>query len=174
MFVVKAFAASAIALGDWSISWGLDRETMAEVVVPPGAVRDLPQLPPPAEATIPPATADAVAGDKELAETAAKRAPRLLEKVARRAIFFWKSLLAALAAGYQAGFLWVSAVGVYLLLRRDIDGAEMDEVFIEQEADRGLPVLKEDATTGVPEVTPGSSTVPGDTGRSDQSLPVPP
>ena len=28
---------------------------------------------------------------------------------------FWKSLVAALAAGYQAGFLWVAAVGVYLL-----------------------------------------------------------
>ena len=32
MFVVKLFAASAIALGDWSISWGIDRETMQTAV----------------------------------------------------------------------------------------------------------------------------------------------
>ena len=31
MFVVKLFAASAIALGDWSIDWGLDEPTMETV-----------------------------------------------------------------------------------------------------------------------------------------------
>ena len=39
------------------------------------------------------------------------------------------SVVAVLVAGYQAGFLWVAAVGIYLLLRRDIDGVQMNEVY---------------------------------------------
>src|SRR4051794_13619325 len=34
MFVVKLFASSAIALGNWSIDWGLDNDTMRTVVAP--------------------------------------------------------------------------------------------------------------------------------------------
>ncbi len=34
MFVVKLFASSAIALGNWSIDWGLDNPTMRTVVAP--------------------------------------------------------------------------------------------------------------------------------------------
>src|SRR4029079_18006813 len=34
MFVVKLFASSAIALGNWSIDWGLDDATMRTVVAP--------------------------------------------------------------------------------------------------------------------------------------------
>lgn len=72
--------------------------------------------------------------------------------LAAEAIRFWKSLLGALAAGYQAGFLFVAAVGVYLLLRKDIDGAEMDEVYVEDEPEFGMPPLADDPVTGVPEV----------------------
>jgi hypothetical protein len=83
---------------------------------------------------------------------------------AAKAIRFWKSLLGALAAGYQAGFLFVAAVGVYLLLRKDIDGAEMDEVYVEDEPEFGMPPLADDHVTGVPEVqtdlaSPESTTV---------------
>jgi hypothetical protein len=72
--------------------------------------------------------------------------------MAAKAIRFWKSLLGSLAAGYQAGFLFVAAVGVYLLLRKDIDGAEMDEVYVEDEPEFGMPPLADDHVTGVPEV----------------------
>jgi hypothetical protein len=82
---------------------------------------------------------------------------------ARRAIGFWKSLVAALAAGYQAGFLWVSAVGVYLLLRRDIDGVQLNEVYIDPADEYGMPPLADEATTGVPEVAPNEPAQPGDT-----------
>jgi hypothetical protein len=194
MFVVKVFATSAIALGDWSVSWGLGDEKMAAVVAaatpetaagapsvaPPADpitddVNSGPQFPTqPAAGTDPPqAGAEAAAGTEptqvdapnsaQAADGDANAEPGVLLPLARTVIGFWKSLLAALAAGYQAGFLWVSAVGVYLLLRRDIDGAEMDEVFVEQADEFGLPPLEDDAATGVPQVSSGGAAAPGNT-----------
>ena len=82
---------------------------------------------------------------------------------------FWKGLWKSLAAGYQAAFIWVSAVGIYLLLRRDIDGAELDEVYIDPDEQRGIPALDEDALSGVPEVSPTAPAQSGDTGGAAQS-----
>jgi hypothetical protein len=162
MFVVKLFATSAIALGDWSIDWGLDEPTMDQIVKPTSTPADISSDAPPAT-TLP---APDVAVDNTDADDAAA-APRLEESRllnwTRNAIYFWKSMMAALAAGYQAGFLWVSAVGVYLLLRRDIDGVQMSEVYVEQDEEYGMPPLAADATTGVPEVSPSGSVVAGDT-----------
>jgi hypothetical protein len=133
MFIVKLFATSAISLGNWSISWGLDEETYRAIVSPP---------------RVPPAEPVELTG---------------MPWLTAQAIGFWTSLLGALAAGYQAGFLWVAAVGVYLLLRKDIDGAEMDEVYVEDEPEFGMPPLAEDLTTGVPEIDTGSPASPGKT-----------
>ena len=45
MFVVKLFASSAIALGNWSIDWGLDHTTMRSVVAPePAVANEAPQI----------------------------------------------------------------------------------------------------------------------------------
>ena len=75
--------------------------------------------------------------------------------------------MAALAAGYQAGFLWVAAVGVYLLLRRDIDGVQTTEVYLDQDEGYGIPPLAGDAVTGVPDVAPTQAVQPGDTSNPD-------
>jgi hypothetical protein len=175
MFVVKAFAAASIALGDWSVSWGLDQETMDEVVAPGAALRDPRFAPDPVETLAPPLDEPVI--DDEPGEDPAEidlEEQGWLERAGRSLIYFWKSLMAALAAGYQAGFLWVSAVGVYLLLRRDIDGAEMDEVDIDQDEEYGLPPLEEDVATGVPQVAPGGPVLPGDVPRPDQPPPAVP
>ncbi|HEX2477117.1 MAG TPA: hypothetical protein VHK01_20345, partial [Lacipirellulaceae bacterium] len=133
MFVVKLFATTAIALGDWSVDWGLDDVTMHDVVRPVVA----PDAPAPADLG-------------------------LMRNGARRAISFWKWLMEALAAGYQAGFLWVAAVGVYLLLRRDIDGVQTTEVYVDQDAEFGVPPLTDDVATGVPEVAVSGPARSGD------------
>ncbi len=170
MFVVKAFAASAVALGDWSVNWGLDQETMDRVVAPLKAEKTQPNIAPPAVVNPVPsldlpspevavAASDATSNDQDELG--------VMESVARRAIRGWKSLLAAAAAGYQAGFLWVSAVGIYLLLRRDIDGVEISDVYAgEQEDDFGMPSLDEDMVTGVPEVSPHGTATPGNLGST--------
>jgi hypothetical protein len=163
MFVVKLFAAAAIALGDWSVDWGLDEPTMRAVVSTDPSPVGAPDAEPP--------TVTVDAADVEtpiVADTDDDIAPpRELGTVltgARRAIHFWKWLVGALAAGYQAGFLWVSAVGIYLLMRREIDGVQLNEVYIDPADEFGLPPLADEATTGVPEVAPSAPAQPGDTG----------
>jgi hypothetical protein len=202
MFVVKLFATTAIALGDWSVDWGARQYTMHEVVRPETNAVDREtrrgdtQGDAAAAAADAPADdaadADAPAGPQLVAPDAAATAAQepgdtdsnanapsaadlgLMRNGARRAISFWKWLMEALAAGYQAGFLWVAAVGVYLLLRRDIDGVQTSEVFVDQEnAEYGLPPLAEDATSGVPEVStaeparPADAANPGNLPRTD-------
>ena len=68
----------------------------------------------------------------------------------------------SVVAGYQAGFLWVAAVGIYLLLRRDIDGVQTGEVYVDQAEEYGMPPLTDDAATGIPEVAPREPARPGD------------
>lgn len=61
-------------------------------------------------------------------------------------------LVRAVAAGFNFSFFFCAASAVYLLLRRDTDQTEMDEVYVEEEARRyGLPPLTED-DQGVPGV----------------------
>ncbi|MDP6445359.1 MAG: hypothetical protein QF805_16285 [Pirellulaceae bacterium] len=52
-----------------------------------------------------------------------------------------------LADAYHYSFFWASAAAIYLLLRRDVDEAEMEEVFVEGEENAyGLPpVVQDDA-----------------------------
>jgi hypothetical protein len=164
MFVVKLFAGTAIALGDWSVDWGADEDTMDRVVRRvDGPADDATGLPPPALSNSPnggapqPAATETV-DDNESPQTELG----MFRRGARRAIYFWKSLMAALAAGYQAGFLWVAAVGVYLLLRRDIDGVQTSEVFVDRDAEFGVPPLTEDTATGVPEVARAEAAQPAD------------
>jgi hypothetical protein len=165
MFFVKLFATSAISLGNWAVSWGLDTDTYREIVAPlPGNKTTVSEA---TTETVEPAPAVAEISDTlGIASTEEVKGPALVKvtpdekpvelsgslQLAKRSIRFWKSLLGALAAGYQAGFLFVASVGVYLLLRKDIDGAEMDEVYVEDEPDFGMPPLADDHITGVPEV----------------------
>jgi hypothetical protein len=53
-------------------------------------------------------------------------------------------------------------VGIYLLLRRDTDGVQMVEVYVDQvEEEYGVPPLANDPATGVPSVAKGAAQ-PGD------------
>jgi hypothetical protein len=165
MFVVKVFASTAIALGDWSVDWGLDEPSMDRVVRhddrPDGST--VAPLAPPADLTD--AAGDVRAAQADEADGAADS---ILLAGARRAVYFWKSLMAALAAGYQAGFLWASAIGVYLLLRHDIDSVQMNEVYVEQDDEYGLPPLEAETATGVPDVSTNSAARPADIANPDE------
>jgi hypothetical protein len=164
MFVVKGFATAAIALGDWSVSWGLHKDKRTQIIpsaarppVRPGDVAPTFTPPAPPAAAIP-------APDVVTADTPPATEPSGLLRVARGGIVFWQGLWKAIAAGFQVGYVWVAGVGIYLLLRRDIDGAEMDEVYIGPEAEYGMPGLEDDAASGVPAVAANKPAQPGDTG----------
>ena len=65
---------------------------------------------------------------------------------------FWVSCVKLFGTGYLASYFWTAMTAIYLLLRRDIDATEMDEVFLtDEEETYGLPPLATDET-GVPGV----------------------
>jgi hypothetical protein len=149
------------------VDWGVDEYTMRTAVSPPDeAALATPELPPPEITGTEPAPDVVVEdADEEAAgeDDDASSEPNAMIRGARRMIHFWKSMVAALAAGYQAGFLWVAGVGVYLLMRRDIDGVQLNDVYIDPADEFGLPPLSDEATGGVPEVAPNAPAQPGDT-----------
>jgi len=74
---------------------------------------------------------------------------------------FWTGCVKLLAVGFLYGFFFTAATAIYLLLRRDVDDTELDEVFLDEdqsEEEYGVPPLVTDtagaplATDDVPEV----------------------
>ncbi len=124
-FAVSCFSVAAVALSEWTISWGAGNERTAELVTRAGAD----------------------------AQSALSTNPSVMASVGIRAIQFWKWTLEAIVASYAVGYLWSSSVGIYLLLRRHIDSTEMDEIALDlgQFPQSGLPDLEADES-GVPEV----------------------
>jgi len=68
-------------------------------------------------------------------------------------VHFWAGCVKLLAVAFLYSYLWNTAEAIYLLLRRDVDAREMDEVFMEDDGHEvaSLPPLKPDAS-GFPEV----------------------
>jgi hypothetical protein len=50
-----------------------------------------------------------------------------------RIIYFWNGCVRVLAAAFSYSFFFVAMTGVYLLLRRDVDQTELDEVYFEED-----------------------------------------
>ena len=59
--------------------------------------------------------------------------------LANRAVNGWKWGLMSLVAAYPLACLWPMAVGIYLLLRRQVDATEMDEVTLATASPKSLP-----------------------------------
>ena len=62
---------------------------------------------------------------------------------------FWNALIRLIAAGFVISYLWSATTAIYLLLRRDVDATELDEIQLEQDERFGLPPLVTD-DRGVP------------------------
>ncbi len=60
-------------------------------------------------------------------------------------IRIWSDCVRLLAVGYLYSYFWVSASGIYLLLRRDVDDTEIDEVYLEDAGGN-------DAASDLPEI----------------------
>ncbi len=54
--------------------------------------------------------------------------------VSVQAIHFWAGCVKLLAVGYLFSYFWTAAAAIYLLLRRDVDATETDEVFLDADA----------------------------------------
>ena len=73
-----------------------------------------------------------------------------------------------LTEGFNFSFFWCGATAIYLLLRRDADQTDIDEVFLEEEAGRyGLPPLKPMEPAEVKEAPASSTDSPSTPPASD-------
>ena len=73
---------------------------------------------------------------------------------ARRFIFFWIGFAKTIAAAFIHGLFWCMSSAVYLLLRKEVDETEMDEIFvIEEKRSYDLPPLQSDEH-GIPQIQP--------------------
>lgn len=49
-----------------------------------------------------------------------------------RAILFWQDCIKTLLGSFAWGYFWAIATAAYMLLRRDVDGTELDEVVLDE------------------------------------------
>lgn len=78
-------------------------------------------------------------------------------------IWFWNGAIKIVVLGFAFSFFWTASTAIYLLLRHDVDGAEPEEVFLDDAGETyGMPPLTTDAA-GVPTVAPESSSDAGST-----------
>lgn len=89
---------------------------------------------------------------------------------AQSTMAFWNGLIRTIAASFLYGLFWCMASAVYLLLRKDVDDTEMDEIYIvDERRTYELPPLKSDES-GVPQVqTPKPVEETGETEGSESS-----
>jgi len=71
-------------------------------------------------------------------------------------IGLWSDCVFTLQLAFQFGFFWSAATAVYLLLRRDVDATEMDEISVEEDepASELSPLAETGSQTG-PDPSPG-------------------
>ena len=121
--IVANLCTSVVELSYWATSWG------ANV----GSSADEPRM-------------EVVQGLVSTAE------PSSTLSFARNTIVFWNGMISTLAASFLYGLFWCMASAVYLLLRKDVDDTEMDEIYIvDERRTYELPPLKSDKS-GVPQV----------------------
>ena len=72
--------------------------------------------------------------------------------VGRSAINFWNAVIKSLAAAFLYGLFWCLASSIYLLLRKDVDQTEMDEIYlVDEKRTYTLPPLQSDEN-GIPQI----------------------
>jgi hypothetical protein len=132
--IAATFAWAVLYLSHWGVSWGSGDARLEQVEVAAAMSQLDVALP---DGAMPPVY-DNVGQRGEPLSSAGRFGAAL--------IGFWDGLVRLGTAAFGYSFFWTAATAMYLLLRRDADATEMDEVFIEgREDDRGLPPLKTDA-----------------------------
>lgn len=145
--IVANLSHSVIELGYWSTSWGANAGS-GEVP----RIEILQGLSNPVAIEVTDIAEAAAAGDEETPAVVATPSPRRMLSFAQTTIGFWNDLIRTTAAAFLYGLFWCMASSVYLLLRKDVDDTEMDEIFIvDEKRTYELPPLKSDET-GVPQV----------------------
>ncbi len=86
-------------------------------------------------------------------------------KIGAFLVAFWLGLAFLGVLGFGYAYFWSASTIIYLLLRRDMDAAEMDEVYFEEDEYEGVRVPP-------PSTAPSGAVPPGAPAKMAQSLPV--
>ncbi len=140
--IVGTLTQGVVQMAYWSTSWGTGLYGSDRIDVIQG------YLPGPANLPTPPALATAVdGGNTEVMVSGSKSL-----EVGRGLIGLWNAFVKTLAAAFIYGLFWCQAAAIYLLLRKDVDETEMDEIYVaDEKRTYELPPLKSDAS-GIPQV----------------------
>ena len=99
-------------------------------------------------------------------ETYAKEHPNdvvsTMNAAGARMVAFWLGLFFLLILGFGYSYFWSASAIIYLLMRRKVDDQEMDEVYLEEEAD----------TYAGPLAAPQPAPAPAAPARTGSSLPM--
>ena len=137
--LVSGAAAAIVYLSFWGASWTAGAERTNDLLASlPSGLFDLSS-----------ATDERIANEGDFGA---------LGRTGVRVISFWVGCVGLLALGFVYSYFWTASTAIYLLLRRQTDATEMDEIFTDDEGEpHALPPLKTDAA-GVPLVDPGETT----------------
>lgn len=138
-----------VNLGYWSTSWGTNVVSGNRIdLIEHGALVDLMEngTQPTGDGTNPVepgATSIDVTGPE-----------RKSLQFGRKLIGFWNGVPRTICVAFIYGLFWCMASAIYLLLRKDVDETEMDEIYIvDERRTYELPPLKSDES-GIPQVQP--------------------
>lgn len=67
---------------------------------------------------------------------------------------FWSALVKLVAMSFLYSYFWTSACAIYLLLRRDVDATEIDEIYLGDRPTMSLPEIKTEAKVSPPPPPP--------------------
>lgn len=125
--LVRLFAAIVVSLAAWGASWGSGGDDMANILATgPDALKQM-------------ATQFGAYPEADTAEEVTG-----LSYAGAMVLSFWVWLVYIAATAYGFAYLWSASTAIYLVLRRDVDGAEFDEFFRDNDDDEyGLPDLTE-------------------------------
>jgi hypothetical protein len=115
-------------LAFWSTSWGANVSASDRI--------EQIRTPAPLPASRGPAAANPSADDgatSPSAESVPTSSPSRMFTLAQTITAFWIGLLRSVAAAFLYAQFWCFAGAAYLLLRRDVDETELDEVFVSEE-----------------------------------------
>lgn len=152
--LVAQLAVGTIQTAHWAASWGTNLaagDRMDQLSAPSTPAGSSPtEMAPPA-----------AAGELASATAATNSPPSNSLELSKMLIRFWNGLVSTLAVAFLFGQFWCLAAGVYLLLRRDVDETEMDEVFhVDETRAYELPPLKSDHQ-GIPVIRPLDGEIEG-------------
>jgi hypothetical protein len=128
-FVVMQLSHGILNLSYWATSWGSNLASSSEV-----------------------SRMEVIQGVAQPMANGAIVEPTSSLQFGQKWIGFWNGFVRTIAASFIYGLFWCMAAAIYLLLRKDVDDTEMDEVFIvDEKRTYELPPLKSDEQ-GIPQV----------------------